>query len=102
MREHDHIWALCEIETRHGHRKIVVLGAPLFGGHGRLEAYAFHVIRAKSYRLLAEKHVRMQIGLSLRTGPVEDITDDDGTKRREIVEKYLEQGYKLIISKDLL
>ena len=87
MREYDHIWALCEIETRHGYRKIVVLGTQLFGGHGSLEAYALHVMRAKSYRLLAEKHVRMQIGLSLRTGPVEDVTGDDGTKRREIVEK---------------
>ena len=102
MREYDHIWALCEIETKHGYRQIVVLGAQLFGGHGSLEAYALHVMRAKSYRLLAEKHVRMQIGLSLRTGPVEDVTGDDGTKRREIVEKYLDQGYKLIISKDLI
>ena len=102
MREYDHIWALCEIETRHGYRKIVVLGTQLFGGHGSLEAYALHVMRAKSYRLLAEKHVRMQIGLSLRTGPVEDVTGDDGTKRREIVEKYLDQGYKLQIRKELL
>lgn len=102
MSELNHIWVLCEVNYPHGTKRLSVFSARLFGSGGDIRAHILHTLRARSYRVLADKKVHMKYYLRFSTGPSEDITGDDGTRLREAVNEHLADGWKLAISESLL
>ena len=97
----NHIWVLCEINYPHWTKRLSVLSARLFGSGGAINAHIFHTLKARSYRVLADKKVHLKYHMRLSTGSSEDITGDDGTRLREVVNEKIADGWRLAISSPL-
>lgn len=98
MSEPNHIWVLCEINYPSGSKRLSVFSARLFGSGAAIRGHILHTLRARSYRVLADKKVRMSHYLSFSTGPSEIITGDDGTRLRDAVNERLADGWRLASS----